>query len=298
MNIQRETVAQGEKRSETEMQKQQVNVRETLSSLDQKKWREREITGDSAREISMEDVRHETTRTEGDSVYPRVTRQMSERGNGKIVWKASGTIIEPPIGSAREGSSRTAILDTLEGEENSQMQVDHKKSEVKVSGAIGSPKEPLPGRLVNRLSEWKKIGGDKLVSRGIKARWKSPQSPIKLEERKHRQEFWGTIEMTSNNLSLLEEEWKDGVVKSIQESEVKWFNPTFIVKKKNGKWRKILDSKAQNEEVQGMHFKMDSQETVVDLLEENDWMTTLDISCAYHHVKVDEQFSPNLCYSF
>ncbi|KAH7821221.1 uncharacterized protein MONOS_12680 [Monocercomonoides exilis] len=43
---------------------------------------------------------------------------------------------------------------------------------------------------------------------------------------------------------------------------------------------------------------MDSQETVVEFLEENDWMTTLDISSAYQHVKVDEQFSPYLCFSF
>ncbi|KAH7825649.1 uncharacterized protein MONOS_16306 [Monocercomonoides exilis] len=83
MNIRRETVAPGEKRSEMEMQKQQMNVRETLSSLDQRKEREREISGDSAREISIEDVRHETTRTGGDSEYPRVTGQKSEMRNEK-----------------------------------------------------------------------------------------------------------------------------------------------------------------------------------------------------------------------
>ncbi|KAH7819585.1 uncharacterized protein MONOS_6629 [Monocercomonoides exilis] len=55
MNTQRATVAPGEKRSETEMQKQQVNVKETLSSLDQRKEREREITGESERQISIED---------------------------------------------------------------------------------------------------------------------------------------------------------------------------------------------------------------------------------------------------
>ncbi|KAH7825813.1 putative Reverse transcriptase (RNA-dependent DNA polymerase) [Monocercomonoides exilis] len=71
-----------------------------------------------------------------------------------------------------------------------------------------------------------------------------------------------------------------------------------MVRKNNGKWRKILDCRAQNEEVQGKHFKMDTQETVVELLEENDWMTTLDITSAFQHVKVDEQLSPYLCFSF
>ncbi|KAH7826912.1 uncharacterized protein MONOS_13684 [Monocercomonoides exilis] len=108
------------------------------------------------------------------------------------------------------------------------MQSGHKTPEMKRSIAIGPLREPLPGRQVNRLSEWKKIGDDKLVSRDIRARWKSPQSPISLEERKHRQEFRGTTEMTNNYLSLLEEESKEGVVKPTPESEVKWFNPTFM----------------------------------------------------------------------
>ncbi|KAH7819416.1 uncharacterized protein MONOS_8621 [Monocercomonoides exilis] len=163
MNIQRETVAPDEKRSETEMQKQHVNIRETLSSSDQRKERERETTGDSVREISIEDVRHETTRTEGDSEYPRVTGQKSESENGKIVWRTSGTVIESPIWSALEVSLKIAIADTHEEEGNTQMQSGHKTPGVRESIAIGQPKEPLPGRLVNRLSEWKKIGGDKLT---------------------------------------------------------------------------------------------------------------------------------------
>ncbi|KAH7826085.1 uncharacterized protein MONOS_12417 [Monocercomonoides exilis] len=140
---------------------------------------------------------------------------MSERGNGKIVWRASGPVIGPPIGSALEVSSKTAILDTLEGEEITQVQLGHNTQGVKRRTASGPPKEPLPGRLVNRLSEWKKIGGDKLVSRCIRARWKSPQSPISHEERKHRQEFLVTTEMMNNYLSILEEELKEGVVKPV-----------------------------------------------------------------------------------
>ncbi|KAH7823690.1 uncharacterized protein MONOS_5588 [Monocercomonoides exilis] len=104
MNIQRATVAPGETRSEMEMQKQHVNIRETLSSLDQRKERKRVVTGDSAREISIEDVRHDATKTEEDSIYPRVTRQMSERVNGKIVWRASGTVASPQLGAPGRGA--------------------------------------------------------------------------------------------------------------------------------------------------------------------------------------------------
>ncbi|KAH7821267.1 uncharacterized protein MONOS_14492 [Monocercomonoides exilis] len=108
-------------------------------------------------------TRYDTT--EEDSTYSRVMRQMSEMRNEKIVWRVSGTVSESPTGTALEVSSKTAIEDTLEGEGNTQMQPGHKIPEVMESAASGPLREPLPGRQVNRLSEWKKIGGDKLVSR-------------------------------------------------------------------------------------------------------------------------------------
>ncbi|KAH7822495.1 uncharacterized protein MONOS_14543 [Monocercomonoides exilis] len=58
--------------------------------------------------------------------------------------------------------------DTLEGKENTQIQYGHRTTEVKRGVAIGPLKESLPGRLVNKLNKWKKIGGDKLVSRDDK----------------------------------------------------------------------------------------------------------------------------------
>ncbi|KAH7823000.1 uncharacterized protein MONOS_6834 [Monocercomonoides exilis] len=168
--IRQETVAPGEKRSETEVQKQQVNVIETLSSLDQRKEREREITADSAREISREDVQHEVTITEGDSAYPRVTRLKNEwrfeKAKEKGVWRASGTVTEPPTGTAREENMRRAVANAFVVVEDMGIQNGHWTPEVRRSTVIGQLKEPLQGRLVNRLSEWKKIGGDKQVSRG------------------------------------------------------------------------------------------------------------------------------------
>ncbi|KAH7816467.1 uncharacterized protein MONOS_9781 [Monocercomonoides exilis] len=219
MNIQRETVAPGEKRSEMEIQKQSVNIGKVVSMLDQENERERETTEDRVMERPREEAQHEATRTEGDSAYLRVTRQKSERRNEKIVWRTSGIVIGSPIGSTLEEGSKTVVANIYEGEEKTQMQSGHKTLGVKRRTAIGPLREPLPGRLVNRLSEWKKIGGDKLVSRGIITRWRSPQSPISLEERRHKQKFRRTTEMTNNYLSLLEEELKDRVMKPVQESE-------------------------------------------------------------------------------
>ncbi|KAH7822970.1 uncharacterized protein MONOS_2638 [Monocercomonoides exilis] len=225
MTIQREIATHCEIKLKTEVRIQNENIREVVRTEDNEKRREQETTGDRVMEISRENVQHDTTRTEEDSVYPRKTKQKneqkSEKEEEKRVLRDFGTAIEFPIGNALEVSSKIVIEDTLEGEGNTQMQHGHKTPEVKRSQVIGLQKEPLPGRLVNRLSEWRKIWGDTQVSRGIKARWKSPQSLISLEDRKHRKEFRGKTEMMKNSLSFLEEELKEGVVKLVQESEVK-----------------------------------------------------------------------------
>ncbi|KAH7815460.1 uncharacterized protein MONOS_16168 [Monocercomonoides exilis] len=93
--------------------------------------------------------------------------QKSEKEEEKGALRASGTIIESPIGIALEVSSKTAIADTLEGEVNTQMRFGHKMPGERERIVIGPPKEPLPGRLVNRQSKWKEIGRDKQVCRGV-----------------------------------------------------------------------------------------------------------------------------------
>ncbi|KAH7816481.1 uncharacterized protein MONOS_9792 [Monocercomonoides exilis] len=173
MTTRQETAALGEMKLKTEAPKQSVNIGNVVSMLDQKKKREREITEDRVMERPREEAQHEATRTEGDCVFLRRTRQKNDRSSGKVnekgVWRASGIVIESPIGSTLEEGSKTVVANIYEGEEKTRMQYGHKTPEVKESIAIGPLREPLPGRLVNRLSEWKKIGGDKLVSRGIRA---------------------------------------------------------------------------------------------------------------------------------
>lgn len=48
---------------------------------------------------------------------------------------------------------------------------------------------------------------------------------------------------------LLEEELKEGIIEITTKENVKWWNPTFLVPKPNGEWRKILDAKQLNKEI-------------------------------------------------
>ncbi|KAA6392596.1 MAG: hypothetical protein EZS28_011877 [Streblomastix strix] len=73
--------------------------------------------------------------------------------------------------------------------------------------------------------------------------------------------FSGTEEEAREYKIILEEELKENIVIPIGKEQIKWYNPTFMIKNANGKWRKIQDAKALNKQIADFHFKMrDSNE--------------------------------------
>ncbi|KAA6360085.1 MAG: hypothetical protein EZS28_044387, partial [Streblomastix strix] len=88
---------------------------------------------------------------------------------------------------------------------------------------------------------------------------------------------------------MLKEELEEGIVVLIQENQVKWWNHTFLIKKLNGTWRKILDASKLNKEIEKLHFKMHGLEDAQYLANQMDYATSLDFKSAFHHITV----SPN-----
>ncbi|KAA6384268.1 MAG: putative Transposon Ty3-G Gag-Pol polyprotein [Streblomastix strix] len=86
--------------------------------------------------------------------------------------------------------------------------------------------------------------------------------------------------------AMLQEELQNGIIEEIPKEQVKWQNPTFLVPKPSGEWRKILDASLLNEEIQLLHFQMNGVEQVRYLLIPNDWTVTLDLKSAFHHLIV------------
>ncbi|KAA6341195.1 MAG: hypothetical protein EZS28_052474 [Streblomastix strix] len=68
--------------------------------------------------------------------------------------------------------------------------------------------------------------------------------------------FRGTEEEAKEYKIILEEELKENIVIPIKKEKIKWYNLTFMIKKANGKWRKIMDAKALNKQIADFHFKM------------------------------------------
>ncbi|KAA6327678.1 MAG: putative Transposon Ty3-G Gag-Pol polyprotein, partial [Streblomastix strix] len=84
----------------------------------------------------------------------------------------------------------------------------------------------------------------------------------------------------------------------IQENQVKWWNHTFLIKKPNGTWRKILDASKLNKEIEKLHFKMHGLEEVQYLANQMDYATSLDLKSTFHHITVSPNSIPYLAFNF
>ncbi|KAA6389323.1 MAG: hypothetical protein EZS28_015154 [Streblomastix strix] len=97
---------------------------------------------------------------------------------------------------------------------------------------------------------------------------------------------------------MIEEELKEIIVIPIKKEQIKWYNPTFMIKKANGKWRKILDAKALNKQIADFHFKMHDANEVKHTIRIGDWVTLLDLSSAFHHQIVQTESQRELTFEF
>ncbi|KAA6377144.1 MAG: hypothetical protein EZS28_027328, partial [Streblomastix strix] len=90
--------------------------------------------------------------------------------------------------------------------------------------------------------------------------------------------FRGTEEEAKECKIILEEELYENIVILTRKEQIKWYNPTFMIKKAKWKWRKILDAKALNKENADFHFKIHDSNEMKQTIRFGDWGTSLDFS--------------------
>ncbi|KAA6373101.1 MAG: putative Transposon Ty3-G Gag-Pol polyprotein [Streblomastix strix] len=110
--------------------------------------------------------------------------------------------------------------------------------------------------------------------------------------------FRGTQEEKKAYQEMLKEQLEEGIVIPIQQDQVKWWNHTFLIKKPNGTWSKILDASKLNKEIEKLHFKMHGLEEVQYLANQLDYATSLDLKSAFHHITVSPNSIPYLAFNF
>lgn len=90
---------------------------------------------------------------------------------------------------------------------------------------------------------------------------------------------------------------KGAIVPSFHEQN-EFISTLFIVPKPNGKFRPIINLKYLNNFVHYDHFKQETFQVVLDLLQEKDFMTSIDLKDAYFSVSIHPDFQKYLKFSW
>ncbi|KAA6365961.1 MAG: hypothetical protein EZS28_038511, partial [Streblomastix strix] len=155
---------------------------------------------------------------------------------------------------------------------------------------------PVPNRLMMRLTQWNKIGDKQMIINGAQPEWTSPIANFLLQQMKQPHQFEGNLIYEQEYHSQLNEELKNGIIKETNSIQV--YNPTFIVPRKDGRLRKILDCRRINFFTKHVHFKMDGAEQLRQILQQSDYAIILGIIDAFHHIHVQPNLQQFLGFKF
>jgi hypothetical protein len=132
--------------------------------------------------------------------------------------------------------------------------------------------------------------------------WKDDkESPAALRSSKKRRQFplenWRQIELNK----LHQKELQQGIIIPIPFDQVAYLSPVFLVDKKMQpgqppKFRKVVDYRQVNEQQTSIHFRMEGPETVQKTMLPFDWLTSIDLESAFHHLFVNPAMQPFLAF--
>ncbi|KAA6397130.1 MAG: hypothetical protein EZS28_007340 [Streblomastix strix] len=156
--------------------------------------------------------------------------------------------------------------------------------------------ELVPNRLINRIGKWEEIGGAYRVLKGAQPNWISNHQIQQLNNSNNPPIFKSTPYQEQEYNNQLIQELNQGVV--IETNQIKIYNPSFLTKRADGRYRKILDCRLINYLTKSVHFKMAGVVELAKLMEKGDYATTLDIQDAFLHIRVSPRLQPYLGFMF
>lgn len=146
---------------------------------------------------------------------------------------------------------------------------------------------PPAGRLRWFLPAWKEITSDARILDMVQhchiefvenPQQNYPVNPIRFNSQE--------IEIIDNEIQKL---LQKGVLEKAEPSEHQFISNIFLRKKRNGSYRMILNLKGLNESIEYVHFKMESLTCAVQLMKQNCFMGSIDLTDAYYTVPVAQE---------
>jgi hypothetical protein len=160
------------------------------------------------------------------------------------------------------------------------------------------PEIPVGGRLKHFLPNWKKITQDNWVLSIIQQGYKLEflEKPV----------FNGVKESTVNvkKLDIIQKEIhslleKDVIVPvSENQKQSGFYSTIFLVEKKTGGLRPVINLRPLNKYLRKIHFKMDTLSTVLNLVKKGDYAISIDLRDAYFHIGIHPKHQKYLRFCF
>ena len=158
-----------------------------------------------------------------------------------------------------------------------------RSTEIQAPLPLPLPNISVGGRLAHFAQNWAKITDDKWVLSFVRKGYRIPflERPILSPDPVFFQQPLSQ-HLEEEVASLLSK----GAVEEIIPECPGYYSRIFLVPKKNGKLRLIIDLSVLNHFVHTQTFKMETQRKVKDAVQLNDWAFSLDLTDAYLHIPI------------
>ena len=80
-----------------------------------------------------------------------------------------------------------------------------------------------------------------------------------------------------------------GAISMVEKSEDHYVSRVFVVEKKQGGYRMVIDLKNLNNYVNKIHFRMEDKEVVSTLIEKDDFLASIDLKDAFFTIVLNEK---------
>ena len=145
---------------------------------------------------------------------------------------------------------------------------------------------PLAGRLTYFVQSWEKLTSDQNVLSLVKGY----EIPILVEP--FQEKSLHQIKMSSAEKQLvdseIEEMLKKGAILKVDPVNGQFLSNLFLVDKKDGRHRPVINLKKLNKFIPYRHFKMEGLHSLKQVLREGDFMCKLDLKDAYFCVPLQK----------
>ena len=152
------------------------------------------------------------------------------------------------------------------------------------------------GRLARYVSAWRQITQNnfilRIVREGYKFQFASPPPAYKIVSNPSSEV---KVEALSSEISrhLL-----SGAIKEVEFSEDQTVSRVFTVPKSSGGNRQVIDLKLVNKSIQDTHFKMEDRNFIKGLINQGDFMASIDLSDAFFSIPIHTESQKYTAFEF